>query len=473
MSIEKVNSALPISTKITNLSDQILEVEGLATRGSFDQFEIDAIYSGTGLSRKYKRGYSLGHSRTGSSAWWNWSHVADGTGYGVWKMNVYNFKDNAINLLTYDDKIVDYMGEATSENSTSFDSVFLYDGSTYTDKTAQAATKTADNFSALANISSYIYIGDDAVFSGIAFEFQTFGINYTLKAEYYNGTEWKRLNSNDNELDDATDDFIMNGLLIFTNVGNWATTTINGTTRYWVRISTTTAPETTTSIYSILPSRSVVELLSLSSDQVLNEEFKWCYYESQGVPGTGSAYVTVRNSGATAYEGDYYITSSSSDANKENFFYANHEYEIDYEDKQYDESSQALFLYDYADHDGQIQVGKVVSISGGGLRPASALATHTYGFGISRTTPSSGANCKVQHFGLAPKVLTEKSGSGILCGDRVWLSTGSGLITRTAPNASGQIKQIIGTAKSNETSATTSFGTVDVALFINTDYTVI
>ncbi len=470
MAKEKIDSALPVSVKITTLSDYILQNEGLAYQGKFNKYEIDAIYSGTQLSRKYVRDYSLGHARTGASAWYNWDHVADGTGYGIWKFNVYNYTDNTINLLKFDDKICDYMGEATSETTETFDSVFTYNGSTYTDKTTEAATKTADNFSIIADTSSYLYIGDDSTFTGITFEFQTWGIEYTLKLEYYNGSVWKQLTSNDNVLTDETDDFIMDGLISFTNVGDWTTTAINGATRYWVRVSTTATPDSTASVYSVLPGRAVTELLALSSEQVQNEDWKWCYYESDGVPGTGSAYVTARNDGNANYEGNYFVASTSSDANKENFFYANHEYEIDHEDSQYDESSQALFLYDYADHDGRIQRGHVVSISGCGLRPASALNTETYAFGISRTTPSSGANCKVQHFGVATDVFTESSGSGILCGHRLYLGTGSGQLTKTAPSDTGQLIQLIGVAKGDEVSATTDEGKVDVTLHINIAY---
>ena len=470
MSIKKINEALPVSTKITDINDMLLEAAGLAEQGKFNKYSIDALYSGTGLSSKYVRSLSLGKARTGASAWWNWEHVTDGGGgYSIWKFPLYNYEHNTINLMKMDNKKLTYRGEATSEVSTTFDSVFLYDGVAYTDKTTDAGTKTENNFSVLADTSSYLYIGDDAVFTGCAFEFQTFGQNYTLVFAYWNGSEWKTLNANDHEITDNTSAFISDGLVTFTNVGNWSTTAVNGTTRYWIRISTTTTPVVTASAYSILPGRGVPELLALSSSELQDEEFKWCYFED-GVPATGSVYTTLRNTGATSYEGDYYITSSSSDANKENYFYAKHFWDIDHEDTQYDESSQPLFTYNYQDHDGRIKEGAVVSISGCGLRPASALSSHTRGFGISQTTPASGANCRVLHFGVASNVLSEKSGSGILCGDDCYIGTGAGQITRTAPVGSGQIVQIIGTAKADEVSATDEEGKVDIALFIERSY---
>ena len=90
MTISKINQALPVSTKIDDLSDQILQAEGLAYQGKFNEYEIDALYSGTGLSRKYVRSLSLGHVRTGASSWYHWEHVTDGTGYGIWKFPLYN-----------------------------------------------------------------------------------------------------------------------------------------------------------------------------------------------------------------------------------------------------------------------------------------------------------------------------------------------------------------------------------------------
>ncbi len=58
MTIEKINSALPVSTKIDTLSDYTLQNKGSAKSGRFNRYEIDALYSGTGLSRKYIRDYT-------------------------------------------------------------------------------------------------------------------------------------------------------------------------------------------------------------------------------------------------------------------------------------------------------------------------------------------------------------------------------------------------------------------------------
>src|SRR4030042_703126 len=170
MAVAKINQALPVSTKFNTLSDYTLENEGGVYAGKFDKYELDALYSGTGLSRKYVRWQNLGGSggaRTGSGCWYEWEHVINqGNGTSVWKFPIYNFEDSDENLLLFDGKKVKYMGEATSETSLAFDSVFLYDGTSYTDKTTDASTKTENNFSVLADTSSFIYVGDDAVFTG-------------------------------------------------------------------------------------------------------------------------------------------------------------------------------------------------------------------------------------------------------------------------------------------------------------------
>ena len=73
---------------------------------------------------------------------------------------------------------------------------------------------------------------------------------------------------------------------------------------------------------------SVESLLALSAEDIVAGNWAWCTYN-------GVIYVTLRNSGASNYEGDYFITSSSSATNKQNFFISNHEISADYEDSTY------------------------------------------------------------------------------------------------------------------------------------------
>jgi hypothetical protein len=73
----------------------------------------------------------------------------------------------------------------------------------------------------------------------------------------------------------------------------------------------------------VYPANSVVSLLELSSSEVLNEDWAWCTYGS-------SVYVTIKNAGTSAYEGNSFITSASTAINKQNYFISNHEFKADY-----------------------------------------------------------------------------------------------------------------------------------------------
>ena len=127
---------------------------------------------------------------------------------------------------------------------------------------------------------------------------------------------------------DGTQNFQSNGLVSWTIPGDWATVAINSETKYWIRFSTTTEPVGAGQAYQILPGDSVVGLLALSSVEIQEEEWKWCSFQT-------AIYVTIRSVGNTNYEGNFYITSSSSSTNLQNFFIHNHTFSSDYQNSSY------------------------------------------------------------------------------------------------------------------------------------------
>lgn len=340
MSIEKINTALPPTDKIEDLNEQTLELEGLSTKGQFDKYEIQEIYSGCGLTRKYKRDYSFGDAATGSSAWYHWKHLKAESGYSIWEYDYdidYAHVDE--NKLYFDDKLCTYKGDASAMEITKFDKVLVDNGSGYIDDTIEAGTEGGIAFDLIDSISEYLYIGSLSVFGGIDFNFGTRGSNYTLKVEYSNGTIWTQLTANANDLDDNTSNFKHDGVISYTIPSDWLKNTVNNLSYYWIRISTTTTPVTTASATSILPYNSVPGLLSLSSIEFQNENWKWC---SMNITGTGGRlFLTIKNTGDSAYEGDDYITSASSHSNKENFFHYNRKITGDFQDENW--SSNYLY----------------------------------------------------------------------------------------------------------------------------------
>lgn len=331
MSIYKVNSQLPTSDKIVLINDMILELEGRIGAAEFNKDVLDSVYSGALITKQFIRAQPIGSTSTGSNAWYNWTHLRAESGYSIWKFAPTQYRHNPANRLYFDDIELEYMGDADSESTTAFASVFTYDGSTYTDVTEEAGTEGGTPFDLMAATTHYLYVGDSSAFKGIAFNFQTLGANYTLIIEYYNGA-WTTMTLGINDLIDNTEAFVMNGKITFTLPTDWTTTTVNGVSRYWIRISTSTTPVTTAKAYYIMPTASIPTLLKLSSTEITDEDWKWAHY---GSAGSGNIYVTLRNAGAAAYEGEYYISSSSSSANKQNYFRFNHDFVLDYEDSFY------------------------------------------------------------------------------------------------------------------------------------------
>jgi hypothetical protein len=325
MSIERINDNLPTSSKISTLSEQLLEIFGLVKQAAFDKNEVEQLTTDFGLSRKYLRDQSLGHTL---ATYVGWTHIQAESGYSIWKYSPTNYKYNSLNELYLDDVVFENRGLADSEIATTFDNVYLDEGSVFTNNTTEAGTEDGTSFSLMNDTSDYLYVGLSTTFAGISFEFDSRGSNYTLECEYWNGSSWTSLDVSGATYEDDTSNFESDGRIYWTIPSNWATTSVNGLTKYWVRIFTSTVPTTVAEAFLIIPANSVVSLLKLSSTEIFNEDWAWCSY------GT-AIYVTIRNIGQSSYEGNYYITSASSSINKQNYFIHNHEFTSDYEDSTY------------------------------------------------------------------------------------------------------------------------------------------
>lgn len=324
MSIRRIDPELPPRTKISQLNDMILELNGQFAQGKFNKNELDALYDTILASRKYIRDVGVGNT---TSTYTGWSHLYAEGGYSIWKYTPSNYTYNALNNLYFDNRVLENRGSASSESATTFDSVQLYNGdsgSGYTNNTTEAGTTTGTGFNINDTTRDYLYLGSSATFSGVKFVWKNRGSNYTLKLEYWSGSAWLEMTSAANALVDGTNSFQSDGHLSWTNPSNWNTTTVNGVaSKYWIRISTTTNPITLANAYYIIPATSVIGLLALSGDEVRNEDWAWCSYN-------GTIYVTIRNQGGSSSEGDFYITSSSSSTNLQNYFIYNHGYTLDH-----------------------------------------------------------------------------------------------------------------------------------------------
>ncbi len=328
MSIYKIDTQLSISNKVSQLNDMIIELNGRLAQAVFTELDVTDLYSRTLDTRKYLRSQDIGNT---VSTYTNWSHFNAQTGYSIWKFSPTNYLYDSNNAIYMNNKVIDFKGLANSESATTFDSVFWLNeesGNTYHDYTSTAAIEGGSGFPVMDTIYDYLYLGLDATFSGAKFEWQTRGSNYTLVVEYWDGDSWETLTSLSDDLVDDTNNFMSDGHISWTAPGDWALRTINGQNKYWIRISTSTTPVTVGQCNYLIPSNSVIGLLALSSTDIQNEKWAWCSYGS-------SIYVTIRNTGNSSYEGSYFITSSSSSNNLQNFFVVNNPFTGDYADNTY------------------------------------------------------------------------------------------------------------------------------------------
>lgn len=334
----RVNTSLTTTAKIEALNEMIMLLEGQIDQAKFNVQEIGEIYSGSGIDRKYLRDIPIGHTAATYGNWTQPTALPPEEGYSIWKIAPTNYTYEDVNNLYFDNKILTNRGEAASESATTFDKVYLYDGSSYTDDTTEAGTPEGTPFDLMevANID-FLYLGSASTFKGAKFEFDTRGSNYTLTTQIFcsgaSANAWVNLGDCDGYIDDTSDfesDASIKWHLNSDTGAGWVLTSINSQTKYWARIKTTSTPITVAKANYLIPSSSVIGLLALSSSQIIDEAWAWCTYDT-------NIYVTIRNTGAAAYEGDYYIKKASTDTNLQNFLIFNHEFKADYRDSTYDE----------------------------------------------------------------------------------------------------------------------------------------
>ena len=119
----------------------------------------------------------------------------------------------------------------------------------FTDNTNNARLSDASGFLMFPTpaTADRTYFGSSAQFKNLTFAFITAGSSATYVWEYWNGTTWSTLT-----VTDGTTSFTQAGSVTWTVPGNWATTSVNASTMYWVRVRFTgTAPTTNPSVNTV------------------------------------------------------------------------------------------------------------------------------------------------------------------------------------------------------------------------------
>lgn len=124
-------------------------------------------------------------------------------------------------------------------------------GSVFTDYTTAANNATAGDvlpLSATPALNSGSYYGSTAKFCSLAFTFTTAGsVSITGIWEYWNGSAWATLTTNHDKTTGMTVTTITIGQSVGWEVpGDWATTTVNSVSAYWIRFRISAFTSSTT-----------------------------------------------------------------------------------------------------------------------------------------------------------------------------------------------------------------------------------
>jgi len=152
------------------------------------------------------------------------------------------------------------------------DTIFYYDGASYTDNTLEAQSSGGTAFTILAGTDDFFYAGLEQKFDTISFSINgpfyggtDYGEGITLSAEYYS-TDWSSL-----IITDGTSNLsVSDGNITFTSPVDWTQTTVNGVTKYWVRLKTTTTPTNTPKARNIYTFGKTVEIVESATTDNLS-----------------------------------------------------------------------------------------------------------------------------------------------------------------------------------------------------------
>ena len=349
--ITAIPTSLPLEQFAEEVNKRMAQLEGMAKAQNQTYYELDRIRSGLGLERYYTTRQAIGNTDADVDDW-TVHEVEDG--YNIWKHTVRDYAYDPNNSLRRDEIVCDFMGEAVSDASDPFDVVFLLSGGEFTDRTAEAGTDEGTPFNLGANTPEELLVGHGSIFSGIDFRFFKPGSGYALEHHYSQSTGWG--SGADILKEDGTNNWRRDGLIRYNPPGDWVESDINGQTKRWIRIKTTTVPTQRAQAYAVQPATNVKNMLSLNSEQILKQGAqKWCSFGN-------TIFVTARSKGDLRYDGNLFIRSGATLATKKAFFKTNHKYELDHKSKDWQPRLPSRSRMPFMDDCASTLTGRYVNV---------------------------------------------------------------------------------------------------------------
>ncbi|MDD5640036.1 MAG: hypothetical protein PHX53_00190 [Syntrophales bacterium] len=114
------------------------------------------------------------------------------------------------------------------------DKCFRFDGATFLDLSVEADTEAGTPFDALQDTDDVLYLGKTTPFQEVYADLAVNGAYTGLTWEYWNGSAWLVL-----AVSGAGAEFSADGPITFTPPADWAKTTVNGFTGYFIRVKAT------------------------------------------------------------------------------------------------------------------------------------------------------------------------------------------------------------------------------------------
>jgi hypothetical protein len=251
-----------------------------------------------------------------SGSWNGWLPVTVLDGYTIWKYpSPASFQFNENHTLFLKNRFgnvisaYEFRGAAIVEGTLFISSAYTTPdaGVSFVNVQPEAGSVDGTPFEIFSGpaMSGVFYLGmtSSILLHEVAFNFALPGTNVTLYAEYWDGTKWTSgvtplLQS------DGTANCTRRGNMKFEWPANAVDNTVNGVSRRWVRLQSSTQPTQFPTVYHALRTSGVQSMLQRSPDQLQNRQHAWTTFSNH-------IYVTAPNTGPGSREGMDFIRSGS------------------------------------------------------------------------------------------------------------------------------------------------------------------